>query len=127
MARTVLDASAVLAVLNKEIGAELVVAALDDALLSTVNYAEVVSKLVERGVSQGEARAAVERIAIQVVDFDRPLADRTGGLRAETRHRGLSLADRACLALAEREGAPALTGDRKWLGAVSHIEVRLIR
>jgi ribonuclease VapC len=127
MASAVLDSSAVLAVLNAEPGADLVVATLDDALLSTVNYAEVVTKIVERGGTYKEAEAALQLITVTVVDFDIALAQRTGALRAETLKRGLSLGDRACLSLAEREGVPAITGDRSWVGAVSSIEVRLIR
>jgi PIN domain nuclease of toxin-antitoxin system len=127
MASAVLDSSAVLAVLNGEPGAELVTTVLDDALVSTVNYAEVVAKLVERGTSYAEALAALRAIALTTVDFDIALARRTGALRAETMRRGLSLGDRACLSLAEREGAPAMTGDRSWVGAVSGVEIRLIR
>jgi ribonuclease VapC len=127
MASAVLDSSAVLAILNAEPGADLVIATLDDALLSTVNYAEVVTKIVERGGTYKEAEAALQLITATVVDFDLALAQRTGALRAETLKRGLSLGDRACLSLAEREGVPAITGDRSWLGAVSSVEVRLIR
>ncbi len=127
MASAVLDSSAVLAVLNDEPGADAVVAILDDALVSTVNYAEVVGKLVERGSSYSQAQAALRTIALTTVDFDIALARRTGALRAETMRRGLSLGDRACLSLAEREGVPAVTGDRAWVGAVSSVEVRLIR
>jgi ribonuclease VapC len=127
MASAVLDSSAVLAVLNDEPGADAVVAILDDALVSTVNYAEVVGKLVERGSSYSQAQAALRTIALTTVDFDIALARRTGALRVETMRRGLSLGDRACLSLAEREGVPAVTGDRTWVGAVSSVEVRLIR
>jgi PIN domain nuclease of toxin-antitoxin system len=127
MASAVLDSSAVLAVLNDEPGADAVVAILDDALVSTVNYAEVVGKLVERGSSYGQAQAALRAIALTTVDFDIALARRTGALRTETIRRGLSLGDRACLSLAEREGVPAVTGDRAWVGAVSSVEVRLFR
>jgi len=127
MASAVLDSSAVLAVLNDEPGADAVVAILDDALVSTVNYAEVVGKLVERGSSYSQAQAALRAIVLTTVDFDIALARRTGALRAETIRRGLSLGDRACLSLAEREGVPAVTGDRSWVGAVSSVEVRLIR
>jgi ribonuclease VapC len=127
MARAVLDASAVLAVLNAETGADIVISVLDDALISTVNYAEVVSKLVERGAPPGLAQTALLTIALVVVDFDRSLADRTGGLRANTKHRGLSLGDRACLALAEREKLPAFTGDQRWVDVVDDIDIRLIR
>jgi ribonuclease VapC len=127
MASAVLDSSAVLAVLNDEPGADAVVAILDDALVSTVNYAEVVGKLVERGSNYSQAQAALRTIALTTVDFDIALARRTGALRVETMRRGLSLGDRACLSLAEREGVPAVTGDRTWVGAVSSVEVRLIR
>lgn len=127
MASAVLDSSAILAVLNDEPGADVVESMMDDALVSTVNYAEVVAKLVERGSTAAAAQAALLIVALTTVDFDIALALRTGGLRGETLRHGLSLGDRACLALAERERVPALTGDRSWLGAVSSIEVRLIR
>jgi ribonuclease VapC len=127
MAKAILDSSAVLAVLNEEQGAGAVTEILDDAIISAVNYAEVVSKLVERGATLEQARTMLRVIDIEVVEFDRPMAERTGELRAPTRRLGLSLGDRACLALAEREGAPALTGDRRWAGAASRAEIRLIR
>jgi PIN domain nuclease of toxin-antitoxin system len=127
MPSVVLDASAVLAVLNAETGAEAVAAALEDAIISAVNYAEVVSKLVERGVSLAMVNEALTSMPMRVIEFDRALAERTGALRIETRQLGLSLGDRACLALAEREGAPALTCDRSWVGAVATIEARTIR
>lgn len=127
MASVVLDSSAILAVLNDEPGADVVESMMDDALVSTVNYAEVVAKLVERGSTTAAAQAALLSVALTTVDFDIALALRTGGLRAETLRRGLSLGDRACLALAEREGVPALTGDRSWVGSVSSVDIRLIR
>jgi len=127
MASAILDSSAILAVLNDEPGADLVIAIMDDALVSTVNYAEVVAKLVERGSTAIEAQSALQSLALTTMDFDIALAQRTGVLRRETMNRGLSLGDRACLALAEREGAAAMTGDRSWVGAVASVEIRLIR
>jgi PIN domain nuclease of toxin-antitoxin system len=127
MTSAVLDSSAILAVLNNEPGADAVVAVLDDALVSTVNYAEVVTKLVDRGSSSLQAQAALRAIALTTVDLDTELARRTGELRAETKGHGLSLGDRACLSLAEREGVPAMTGDRNWLGAVAKIKVHVFR
>ncbi|MFZ0526129.1 MAG: type II toxin-antitoxin system VapC family toxin [Xanthobacteraceae bacterium] len=127
MASAVLDSSAILAILNNEPGADAVEEMLDDALVSTVNYAEVVAKLVERGGTSAQAQSVLRSIALTTSNFDILLAQRTGALRAETEKRGLSLGDRACLALAEREGVPALTGDRNWVGAVSGIEIRLFR
>jgi PIN domain nuclease of toxin-antitoxin system len=128
VARFVLDASAVLALLNDEPGRDDVVEALKgDAVLSTVNAAEVVGKLMERGKSRDEASLLLQLIAVEIADFTLALAERTGELRVETRSRGLSLGDHACLALAEREGGPALTCDRNWAGAVAGIEIRCIR
>ena len=127
MADAILDASAVLAVIHGEPGAETVAQALQDALILAVNYAEVISKLVERGATYEQADAAVQNLAIPVVDFDLALARRTGALRSATRSRGLSLADRACLALGEREQVPVLTGDRRWAGVLPDVRVRLIR
>jgi PIN domain nuclease of toxin-antitoxin system len=127
MASAVLDSSAVLAVLNAEPGCDTIIALLDDAILCSVNYAEVVSKIVERGASLGEAEAAMRLITSTVIDFDIDLARRTGALRAETMKNGLSLGDRACLSLAEREAVPAITGDRSWVDSVQGIEIRLFR
>jgi PIN domain nuclease of toxin-antitoxin system len=127
MAEFVLDASALLAVIHGEPGAETVMAALEDAIISTVNYAEVISKLVERGATFEDADVAVQKMAIPVAEFDITQARRAGELRVATKSRGLSLADRACLALGEREGAAVLTGDRRWEGAVPDIQVRLFR
>jgi ribonuclease VapC len=127
MISAVLDSSAILALLNNEPGASAVEAVLDDALVSTVNYAEIISKLVERGSTSAQAQSALGAIVLTTADFDIALAQRAGALRAETMRRGLSLGDRACLALAEREGVPALTSDRSWVGAASGIDVRLIR
>ena len=127
MARAVLDSSAVLAVLNNEAGSQIVTAVLDDALISAVNLAEVISKLVEQGATLEQTRAMLRIIDIGIVDFDRAMAERTGELRAATKRLGLSLGDRACIALAERENAPALTGDRRWVGADCEARIQLIR
>ena len=128
MTAIVLDASAVLAVISEERGADNVIQApRRGAVMSAVNYAEVISKLVERGLRRELARATVLNIGIQILDFDIELADRVGELRPQTKSYGLSLADRACLALAERQGLPALTGDRKWSQFDLGIEVRIFR
>ena len=123
----VLDSSALLAVINDEPGAERVVATLDDAVVSAVNHAEVVTKLVEFGLGPGLARRALLRMGVRVVDFGIDLADRTGELRARTRELGLSLGDRACLALAQRERRVAVTADHKWGAVDIGVDVQLIR
>lgn len=127
MARVVLDASAVLAVLHGETGADLVTNVLDDAVLSTVNYSEVLGKLIERGGTTAQARAAFASLDIQIIAFDTDLAERVAELKKPTRSAGLSLADRVCLALAGRERAPAVTADRRWSALTLGIEIKLIR
>jgi ribonuclease VapC len=127
MAEFVLDSSALLAFVNGEVGGEMVAQIIGDSIISTVNIAEVVTKLVDRGASLQQTREALAMADYNIADFDRPLAEATGALVKHTRGRGLSLGDRACLALAQREQLPALTGDREWLDIVTGIEIRLFR
>jgi len=122
----VLDSSAVLAVLLNEPGADKVMAALPDAVLSAVNFAEVISKLCERGMPAGDARMAVEALGLEVVSFDAGQAVLAGDLRPATRALGLSLGDRACLALALSRQATAVTADAAWQ-KVAGIKVQIIR
>jgi PIN domain nuclease of toxin-antitoxin system len=114
MSDAVLDSSAVLALLLAEPGADKVRSPLPGALLSTVNFAEIVSKLCERGMPANQARIAIESIGVEVIDFDLNQACLTGDLRNRTRSAGLSLGDRACLALASSRKLPAITADTAW-------------
>lgn len=123
----VLDASAALAVLNREPGAEHVVERLDASLIGAVNAVEVGTKLIDRGMARDAAIEAIAYLNIPVLEFDHGLAERAVGLRLSTRRAGLSLADRACLALALREQATALTTDRAWAGLEVGCPVELIR
>ena len=127
MTEFVLDASAILAQLQGEPGGERVASHLDDAWVSAVNLAEVAQKLVNDGASDQGVRDTLADLPCDVVDFDRAMAIRVGLLRRTTRERGLSLGDRACLALAERLGLPVLTADRAWAELDLGIEVVLIR
>lgn len=127
MADTVLDSSAVLAVLQNEPGAAVVTSVLQGAVICAVNFAEVVGKLIERSGSSQAAQAALATINLQVADFDEVLAGRTGELLQATRQQGLSLGDRACIALGERERAPVYTADRRWLQAGLSVDIRVIR
>ncbi len=126
MPRAVLDTSALLALINRERGADQVAGVLADAVLSTVNCAEVYSKLSERQMPAA-AFDTILRVVATVIDFDIGLARRAGELRAATRHVGLSLGDRACLALAEREGLPAVTAERLWGELDVGVAIQLIR
>jgi PIN domain nuclease of toxin-antitoxin system len=127
MSDIVLDASAVLALLNGEPGAEAVSAHLPGAHLSAVNAAEVAGKLVDGGVNPERAGEILDRLGVRIEAFDRRDVVPAGRLHLASRSLGLSLGDRACLALAERLGMPALTADLAWSDIEADIEVRLIR
>jgi ribonuclease VapC len=112
---TVLDASALLALFNDEPGAQAVLDALaGDCLVSAVNQTEVLTKLLDKGLSRAEAASVMESVEIQVLAFDASQSLEAAWLRRETRVLGLSLGDRACLALARSRKAVALTADRPW-------------
>ena len=127
MSRWVLDASAALAFLQRQPGREAVEEVLDAAAISTVNVAEVAARLAEGDFSGSEIRQTVESLGTEVVDFDSGLAYRAAELRRATKHAGLSLGDRACLATAQRLGAGVLTTDRSWAGLEVGVEIRVIR
>jgi len=127
MSSVVLDSSALLAFIHGEPGGEGVAEVIGDAVMSSVNHAEVVTKLVGRTGSLAAARAALGLASVDIVDFDQSLAEEAGALVRHTRPAGLSLGDRACLALAAREGVPAVTADRIWATLKLNVEVRLIR
>lgn len=126
MSEAVLDSSAVLALLLGETGADRVKSVLPGAFLSTVNFAEIITKLCERGMPQDQARLAIEAIGVEVVDFGVDQACITGDLRNRTRSAGLSLGDRACLALAQQKNRPAITADTAW-GQMPGFDVVVIR
>jgi ribonuclease VapC len=123
----VLDASAVLAVYFDEPGAENVRTALPGSLLSSVNYTEIIGKCLDRGELLDGALRKLAAMGLSIVAHDAQLARRAGELRPLTKRLGMSLADRACLALAERERMPALTADRSWKSLGLAIDIRLIR
>jgi PIN domain nuclease of toxin-antitoxin system len=127
VAEAVLDASAVLAHLRGEPGGDRVAALLGNACISAVNLSEVVRKLVDLGADDAAIAAAIRRLPCQVTPFDGALALASGLLRRQTLAQGLSLGDRACLALAAREGLPAVTADRAWSRLDLDVEVVLIR
>ena len=123
----VLDASAILALIKGEPGAARVRERITRSLVSAVNVAEVGAKLSDWGMSGAEVRYAVSNLGIAVAPFDVDQAYAAAELRAATRARGLSLGDRACLALAQSTGLPALTADREWRHAELDIEIDVIR
>ena len=114
MTKYVLDASAILALIFLERGWDKVDPIRHLAAISTVNLAEVLTKLVQDGISIEKAAKQIFGLTIRIVEFDRNLAAKTAELRPLTKHLGLSLGDRACLALAIDENAVAVTADKNW-------------
>ncbi len=128
MPAAVFDSSAMLALLWEEKGSDAVQAYGDDFIISSVNAAEVFTKLLERGpVEEAKVKIAQLSLSTNIVPFDGDQAVDCSLLRTKTRKRGLSLGERACLALAAREGAVVVTADRAWNGLDLGVEIRLIR
>jgi PIN domain nuclease of toxin-antitoxin system len=128
MSRIVLDASALLAVLNTEPGADkLTPELLITAVSSTVNLAEVQSKLVNRGLSPASAWAAALVPVEEAIPFTSEHAKVAGSMIAETCALGLSLGDRACLALGLALQAPVYTADRSWKSLKLGVRIHVIR
>ncbi|MBC7520571.1 MAG: type II toxin-antitoxin system VapC family toxin [Sandarakinorhabdus sp.] len=123
----VLDASAVLAVLFNEAGRDIVIDLGQGGTISAVNLAEVLTRSADKDVPVEVRRAIVGDMGLNVVAFDANAAELAAELRAPTRRLGLSLADRACLALARTRGLTALTGDRAWADLDIGVEIMLIR
>ena len=128
MSRIVLDASALLTILNGEPGADkLTPQLLNTAASSTVNLAEVQSKLVDRGLSPENAWAAALSPVEEVIPFTAYHAKAAGSMISETRALGLSLGDRACLALGLLLQAPVYTADRSWKNLKLGVRIHVIR
>lgn len=121
----VLDASALLALMLGEDGADAVHAVLARAQIGAVNLSEVVAKLQERGVPDEIIDQSLADLDLEVVPFDRDQAMRSGKLRTITRSAGLSLGDRACLATAAALGAVAITTDQAWARLSVDVEIEL--
>jgi ribonuclease VapC len=123
----VLDASALLAVLNDERGAARVEPLLAGARISSVNLAEVAGKLVDVGLSDDDVRTALDSHGFTVVPFDERVAMEAGLLRRTTRDAGLSLGDRACLATARVLDLTVVTVDKAWRGLKVGVEIDVVR
>jgi PIN domain nuclease of toxin-antitoxin system len=123
----VLDASAILALLQNEKGAEKVVPVVRRSKVSAVNLAEVGSRLTNSGKSVAQASTALEGLGLNTIVFDEEQAMETARLRPLTRSLQLSLSDRACLALAKLRHLPVMTTDRAWAKLNLGIQITVIR
>ncbi|MGA9508949.1 MAG: type II toxin-antitoxin system VapC family toxin [Candidatus Sulfotelmatobacter sp.] len=125
-----LDASVLLAILNQEPGSEIFTEQfelLEGARMSAVNVTEAYGKLLGIGVNPEEAWEAVTAPVPEIVAFDKDQAKIAGSLLPQTRSLGLSLGDRACLALAIALKAPVYTADRAWRNLRLRISIHVIR
>lgn len=127
MPETVIDASALLALLNAEPGADVVAEALPGGVISAVNLSEVVAKLRDAGMPEKTIHQALQPLGIEIVPFDEEQAYQAGLLRVATQDMGVSLGDRACLSLAKKLGVVALTADRVWAGLSVGVTIKVIR
>lgn len=129
MTSAVLDTSALLAMLLGEPGGVRVQRLIADAAMSTINLGETVGLLTRQGFDLPAIHRLLDALPFDRVPFDEEQAYAAGLLLPMTRPAGLSLGDRACLALAARLGVPAFTADRAWssVAAAVSVEVQLIR
>jgi ribonuclease VapC len=122
----VLDASALIAMIKGEKGSAKVAAVIAEARVSSVNYAEMVTHFIHAGMPEREVDAMLDPLPLTVVPVDKVLAQIAGRLRAMTAEAGLSLGDRFCLALAQRDGLPAWTSDQNWKKIADAVEVKVV-
>lgn len=123
----VLDTSAILAVLLKEPGGAGVIRMLPNSMLSAVNHAEVGANLSKRGFAREDIQRRLAGLVSVIVAFDSEQSLETIRVYRLTQGTGLSLADRACLALARLRKTPVLTTDKKWSELRLGVDVRQIR
>jgi ribonuclease VapC len=127
VSRVVFDASAILIAAKNEPGTDLVFRHVQDSVVSTVNLAEAQGKLVKHGLPPDDAWQSVLSFCHQIVPFDADQARLAGNLISTTAPLGLSLGDRACLALAMLLRLPVYTSDRMWKKLQLGVEIRLLR
>lgn len=114
MTSVVLDASAVLALVRDEPGADKVALHVGRAAISAVNLQEVIKELLLSGLDEDTTRKLLDELRLDVRVHDVDAAYAAANLHAQTRQYGRGLGDRSCLALAVQLGVPALTADREW-------------
>lgn len=127
MSKYVLDASAVLALLNQEKGQERVEGVLNESVMSAVNFCEVMGKLIDAGLSEDDARDSLELLNIEVINFDKDMARVAAALRARTRKLGLSLGDRSCLASGLARRNTIVTAEKVWAKLKIGVTIEIIR
>ena len=123
----ILDASALLAYLHHEKGWEIVRTTMAESAISAVNWSEVAQKIERKGLAVDKARGFLDELGLAIASFSADQAEQAARLWEKTHQKGLSLADRACLALAMERNVPVLTADRAWGELDLPVEIRLVR
>lgn len=124
---TVLDASALLAYLKGEPGADSVEPAIGESVISSINWSEVVQKVLVEEVDVVTMTASLVAAGLKIEPFTQEDAERAARLWVQTKRYGLSLGDRACISLGSRLDATVLTSDRAWSSLDVDVEVQLVR
>jgi ribonuclease VapC len=127
MNKIIFDSSAILALLKMEEGHKIAAERLDDAIISSVNFSEVLTVIARRGFGQKEVIKSLKNTFLHIIDFDAEQAIIAASLDEITKKHGLGLGGRACLALAKYKKLPVLTADQAWKKLKIDVDVRLIR
>ncbi len=125
--KIVFDASAILALLKMEEGHEIIAENLDRSIVSSVNFSEVIAVLARKGFGQEQVIKSLKDTFLHIENFDVEQAVVAASIDAITKQHGLSLGDRACLALAKTKNLSVLTADKIWKELDLDIKVQLIR
>ena len=125
--KIIFDSSAILALLNEETGKEIASENLDRAIVSTINITEVATVLIRKGLNSKEIFNLLKETFLHIEDFDLEQSFIAASIDEVTKNRGLSLGDRACLALAKSKNLPVLTADKAWKELDIEVKIKLIR
>ncbi|OJW53439.1 MAG: hypothetical protein BGO67_01700 [Alphaproteobacteria bacterium 41-28] len=125
--KVVLDASAILALIQEEPGAEVIRPLLKQSMMSAVNVAETLTSLQKVEMDPEEGMEYLSILISQIVDFDTDQAIDAARLYPHVKHKGLSLGDRACLALGKKFQATIYTADKIWKDIYPELDIYLIR
>lgn len=123
----ILDASALLAFLRRELGHEIVTAQLGQACISAINFAEVLARMSVLGIAPRDLRLQLDSTGLRVIDFDVAQSVIVAEIREPMRRAGIGIADCCCLALGMHLALPVLTADRAWTTLGLGVTVQLIR
>lgn len=127
MSKVVVDASALLALIRNESGAQVIEELLGSIIMSSVNVSEVASILLDSEMSPKEAEEVIEPFISSIMPFDFKQSIECASLKKTTKHLGLSLGDRACINLGIQLGLPVYTADKIWAKLKLDCTIILIR